>query len=566
MSRSFTQISEAQRMTRSRNGAELLVQCLETQGVKYIFGIPGAKVDAIFDVLADHGPRLILCRHEQNAAFMAGMYGLLSGTPGVCLVTSGPGVTNLVTGLSTATYDGYPLVALGGNVRRGMRHIKTHQSLNNVSVMKAVTKDSVEIYDGDSIPECIVNAFRQSAEPPLGATFISLPQDVLLGPVEAVPIPPVPPPAHSVAGADAIREVARRIDSAKLPVIFAGMFASRPDVTKALRDLLRRYPLPVVNTYEAAGVVSRDLFNCYAGSLGLFRNQPGDKLLQQADVVVTIGFDPAEYDPEVWNKGRTGTLIDIAEHRSVIDRYFQPALELMGDLAANLDALAEQLVSPTHDPTANPLVLQVQDALLMAKVEGGREDGFPIHPLRLIYELRSLIGDDVTVLCDIGSIYIWMARYFQAYEPYRLMFSDGQQTLGVALPWAIATCLARPGEKVVSMSGDGGFLFSAMELETAVREKCDFVHLVWCDGSYNMVKIQQELKYHRPFGVDFGPVDIVKYAEAFGAVGLRIRSADEIGPVLRQALNTRGPVLVEIPIDYSHNRELCTIVSENATV
>ena len=323
-------------MVKARNGAELLVQCLEAQGVKYIFGIPGAKVDTIFDVLADHGPQLILCRHEQNAAFMAGMYGLLTGTPGVCLVTSGPGVTNLVTGLSTATYDGYPLVALGGNVRRGLRHIKTHQSLDNVGVMKAVTKHSVEIYDGDSIPEAVVNAFRESSEPPLGATFISLPQDVLMGPVEAVPLSPVTPSVHGVAGADAIQEVARRINSARLPVIFAGMFASRPDVTAALRDLLRRYPVPVVNTYQAAGVVSRDLFNCYAGSLGIFRNQPGDKLLQQADVVLTVGFDPAEYDPEVWNKGRSGTLIDIAEHRSAIDRHFQPALELIGDMAANL--------------------------------------------------------------------------------------------------------------------------------------------------------------------------------------------------------------------------------------
>ena len=552
-------------MAKAKNGAELLVQCLEAQGVKYIFGIPGAKVDTIFDVLADHGPQLILCRHEQNAAFMAGMYGLLTGTPGVCLVTSGPGVTNLATGLSTATYDGYPLVALGGNVRRGLRHIKTHQSLDNVGALKAVTKHSVEIYDGDSIPEAVLNAFLESVEPPLGATFISLPQDVLMGPVEAVPLSPMMPSVHGVAGVDAIQEVARRLNSARLPVIFAGMFASRTDVTAALRDLLRQYPVPVVNTYQAAGVVSRDLFNCYAGSLGIFRNQPGDRLLQQADVVVTVGFDPAEYDPEVWNKGRSGTLIDIAEHRPAIDRHFQPSLELLGDMAANLRVLTRQLASRRDDPTATPLVLEVQDALLTAKVEGARESGFPIHPLRLIYELRHLIGDDVTVLCDIGSIYVWMARYFQSYEPYRLLFSNGQQTLGVALPWAIATCLARPDEQVISMSGDGGFLFSAMELETAVRQKCNFVHLVWCDGSYDMVKIQQVLKYHRPFGVEFGPVDIVKYAEAFGAVGLRIHSADEIGPVLRQALNTPGPVLVEVPIDYRHNQDLCAIVSENAT-
>ncbi len=552
-------------MTKAKNGAELLVNCLEEQGVKYIFGIPGAKVDTIFDVLADHGPRLILCRHEQNAAFMAGMYGLLTGTPGVCLVTSGPGVTNLATGLSTATYDGYPLVALGGNVRRGMRHIKTHQSLDNVGVLKPVTKDSVEVYDGDSIPEIVTNAFRLSATAPYGAAFISLPQDVLMNPVSAAPLKAMALSAGGIAAAGAMDEAARLINGAKMPVMFVGNFASRPAVTAAIRDLLARNPMPVVNTYQGAGVLPRDLFNCYAGSLGIFRNQPGDKLLQQADVVITIGFDPAEYDPEVWNKGRTGSLISIAEHMPAIDRHFQPTLELMGDMAGNIAGLAEKLTFAT-DPTANPLVMQVQDELLEAKLQGARESGFPIHPMRLIYELRNLIGDDVTVLCDIGSLYVWMARYFQTYEPNRLLFSNGQQTLGVALPWAIATCLARPEEKVVSMSGDGGFLFSAMELETAVREKCNFVHLVWRDGSYNMVKIQQVLKYGRPSGVDFGPVDIVKYAEAFGATGLRIDSADDIAPVLTRAMDTSGPVLVDIAVDYSHNQDLCAIVNEDAAL
>lgn len=550
-------------MQKAKNGAELLVQCLEEQGVKYIFGIPGAKVDTIFDVLVDHGPQLILCRHEQNAAFMAGMYGLLTGTPGVCLVTSGPGVTNLATGLSTATYDGYPMVALGGNVRRGMRHIKTHQSLDNVGVLKPVTKDSVEVYDGDSIPEIVVNSFRLSSIAPYGAAFISLPQDVLMNPVSAAPMKPFPLSVSGIASAEAIAEAARLINSAKMPVIFAGNFACRSAVTRAIRELLAKNPMPVVNTYQASGVLPRDLFNCYAGSLGIFRNQPGDRLLQQADVVITIGFDPAEYDPEIWNKGHSGALINIAEHMPAIDRYFQPTLELMGDMAATIDALAQKLTAGA-DLTANPLVMQVQDGLLEAKLQGAREAGFPIHPMRLIYELHNLIGDDATVLCDIGSIYVWMARYFQSYEPYRLLFSNGQQTLGVALPWAIAACLARPEEKVISMSGDGGFLFSAMELETAVREKCNFVHLVWRDGSYNMVKIQQVLKYGRPSGVEFGPVDIVKYAEAFGATGLRITCADDIAPVLTRALSTRGPVLVDIPIDYSHNQDLCAIVSEHA--
>jgi len=548
---------------KARNGAELLVQCLEEQGVKYIFGIPGAKVDTIFDVLADHGPRLILCRHEQNAAFMAGMYGLLTGTPGVCLVTSGPGVTNLATGLSTTTTDGYPLVALGGNVRRGMRHIKTHQCLDNVAVMKPVTKYAVEIYDGNIIPEVVANAFRQSMMPPLGATFISLPQDVLMGNVDASPIKTNQPGKEGTASTELIKKTAEIINKAKMPVIFAGVFSSRREVTGSLRKLLNEYPMPLVNTYQAAGVLPRELFNCYAGSLGLFRNQPGDRLLKEADVVITVGFDPVEYDPEVWNKDRKGIIISIDEHIPVIDRYYQPELELLGDMAANIDKLSSHLATRSDDPTANPLVMQVQDSLLEAKQQGARQSGFPVHPLRLIYELRNLIGDDVTVVCDIGSIYVWMARYFSIYEPHRLLFSNGQQTLGVALPWAIAATLARPYEKVISMSGDGGFLFSAMELETAVREKRNFIHLVWRDGSYDMVKIQQKLKYGRSFGVDFGQIDLVKFAEAFGAQGLRIDSANEITPVLSKALGMSGPVIVDVPVDYSNNESLCEVVKED---
>jgi acetolactate synthase-1/2/3 large subunit len=551
-------------ISNARNGAELLVQCLEEQGVKYIFGIPGAKIDTIFDVLADHGPRLILCRHEQNAAFMAGMVGLLTGTPGVCLATSGPGVTNLTTGLSTATCDGYPLVAMGGNVRRGMRHIKTHQCLDNIGVMQPVTKYAVEVYDGNSIPEVVVNAFRQSAMPPLGASFISLPQDVLTGTVDATPIKAIRSGGPGMFDIESVKKAAEIINNAKMPVIFAGVFASRREVVRALRNMLNEYPVPLVNTYQASGVLPRELFNCYAGSLGIFQNQPGDKLLEKADAIITIGFDPVEYDPEIWNKNMNGIIISIDEHTPVIDRYYQPEIELRGDIATNIEELARHLKPRTDDPTANPLVMQVQDALLEAKSLGARQSGFPIHPMRLIYELRNIIGDDVTVVCDIGSIYVWMARYFNSYEPHRLLFSNGQQTLGVALPWAIAATFARPGEKVISMSGDGGFLFSAMELETAVREKCNFVHLVWRDGSYDMVKIQQKLKYGRSFGVEFGHVDIVKYAEAFGATGLRINKADEIASVLLKALSLNGPVIIDVPIDYRDNAGLCAAVSEDA--
>jgi acetolactate synthase-1/2/3 large subunit len=443
-----------------------------------------------------------------------------------------------------------------------MRHIKTHQSLDNIGVMQPVTKYAVEIYDGNSIPEVVVNAFRQSRIPPLGASFISLPQDVLTGAVDAAPIKAIRSGGPGLFDVESVKKAAEIINNAKMPVIFAGVSAGRKKVVQALRSALNDYPVPVVNTYQASGVLPRELFNCYAGSLGIFQNQPGDKLLERADVIITIGFDPVEYDPEIWNKNMNGMIISIDDHTPVIDRYYQPEIELRGDIATNIEELAKYLRPRADDPTANPLVMEVQDALLKAKVLGAEQSGFPIHPLRLIYELRNLIGDDVTVVCDVGSLYVWMARYFNSYEPHRLLFSNGQQTLGVALPWAIAATLARPGEKVVSMSGDGGFLFSAMELETAVREKCSFVHLVWSDGSYDMVKIQQKLKYGRSFGVEFGHIDIVKFAEAFGATGLHINEADEIAPVLSKALSLNGPVIVDVPIDYKDNQSLCAAVSE----
>ncbi len=537
-----------------KNGAQLLVECLERHGVSYIFGIPGAKVDAVFDALYDSGPELILCRHEQNASFMAACIGRLTGSPGVVLVTSGPGVSNLTTGLATATTEGDPMVALGGAVPRSMLLKQTHQSMDNVSVMKPVTKSSVEVVVPESIPEVVANAFRLAKEPRGGATFISLPQDILNNPVTCEAAYPALYSKAGPAPQDAIESVAQIIDNASQPVLLLGLEASKPENTEAIRNLLAKTQIATIETFEAAGVISRNLVSCFVGRVGLFHNQPGDQLLKNADVVLTIGFDPVEYDPEVWNPDRNLKIIHLDDNYADVGRCYRPEYELIGDIATSVSKLSAQLNSGS---LKNPdLISELRNQLDSGIQKGAQLNGSPIHPLRFIHDLQSILDDDMTVISDVGSHYMWLARHLYCYRPHHLLFSNGQQTLGVALPWAMAASMVRPEEKIISISGDGGFLFSAMELETAVRHQCRFVHCVWRDGSYDMVGSQEQMKYGRRAGVNFGDVDLVKFAESFGAKGYAVRQADELIPTLKEALEINGPVLIDIPIDYRDNAEL----------
>jgi acetolactate synthase-1/2/3 large subunit len=537
------------------SGADLLIQCLEAQGVEYIFSIPGAKIDKVLDCLLDTRIKTILCRHEQNAALIAQGIGRMTGKAGVCLVTSGPGCTNLTTGLATADYEGDPVVALGGVVPLADRLKQAHQSLDTVSLFRPITRFAAEITTGQGIPEVIATAFRAAEGGRPGAAFVALPRDIMEAPAPFACPGRAQPPRLGCAAADLITESATLINSARVPVLFLGMLASTSSVAEAVRALLHKVPLPVVCTYQGAGVVPRDLLPCFAGRVGLSHNQPGDQLLDAADLVVTVGFDPIEYSPGMWNQGKKRPILHIDNTPAEMDSDYWPAVELIGDTAATITALAAQLVPQANLKDIAELGAATR-ALAEVREQGAKRNTSPVHPLRLIHELQQFLDEDATVLCDVGSIYTWMSRYFFSFQPRHFLTSNGQQTLGVALPWAIAACLVRPGKQVLSMSGDGGFLFSAQELETAVRLKCHFVHLVWTDGFYDMVKIQQEPKYGRSAVVHLGPIDVVKYAEAFGAVGMRIRTPEEIVPTLRKAFDMPGPVLIDVPIDYRDNHTL----------
>ncbi|RDB33416.1 acetolactate synthase AlsS [Exiguobacterium sp. RIT594] len=544
---------ESEKLVQKKTGADLVVDTLIEQGVDYIFGIPGAKIDSVFNVLQDRGPELIVARHEQNAAFMAQAIGRLTDKPGVVLVTSGPGASNLATGLVTANSEGDPVVAIAGAVTRADRLKRTHQSMDNQALFKPITNFSAEVQDADNIPEVLSNAFR-TAETTSGAAFVSIPQDVGLNEANVTSFKAVQTPKLGIAPEEWIDETATLIEQAKLPVLLLGMRSSQPRVVAAIRALLTRVSIPVVQTFQAAGTLSRELESNFYGRVGLFRNQPGDALLAEADLVLSIGYDPIGYDPKFWNQpSQERTLIHLDQMRAEIDHFYRPDRELVGDVAATINALSERLNALTLSESSTEFLRGLQQRLEERDIPPIAKDSPLTHPLYFMKTLREQIADDVTVTVDVGSHYIWMARHFRSYEPRHLLFSNGMQTLGVALPWAIAATLVRPGKKAVSISGDGGFLFSAMELETAVRLNAPLVHFVWRDSGFDMVAFQQEMKYNRKSGTSFGEVDLVKYAESFGAKGLRVNHPSELISVMEEAWQTDGPVIVDVPIDYSDN-------------
>ena len=419
-----------------QTSADLLLRSLVEQGTKFIFGIPGGKIMPTFDALNDLGPKLIVCRHEQNASFMAAAVGRLTGRPGVCLVTSGPGTSNVITGAATATSEGDPMVAIGGVVALGDTLKQVHQTMDSVAMMRPVTKYSVSIPTPDSAGEAVVNAFRAAMAPRPGAAFIAFPQDVQKAETKVIapgllslsPLGPAP--------AAEISKAAIKIQNAKQPVLLVGLGASEPRAAAAVRGLLKKFPMPVAGTFQGAGTVSRELAGLFCGRVGLFRNQPGDKLLALADVVVTVGYDPVEYGPEAWNVAGRAGIVHIDDYPCEIDNHYQPEIELRGSVEDTLSELAKLLKGSRFTPGAELQSIQAEWKALQNPAAPA--NGCLVHPLNFVVTLRKLVDDSTIIASDMGSHHIWMARHFFEFEPRKLLFSNGQQTLGVGIPWAMA--------------------------------------------------------------------------------------------------------------------------------
>jgi acetolactate synthase I/II/III large subunit len=545
-------------------GADVVVRMLEERGTKYVFGVSGAKIDKVFDALHDSTIQTVVCRHEQNAAFIAGGIGRMTGKAGVAIATSGPGVSNLVTGLATANSEGDPMVALAGAVAVEDRLKSLHQTMDSVSICKPVTKYAAEVDSPSSTAEVLAAAFRAAEYARPGAAFVSLPTDVMTSPARCKPIGLGSFNNQGRAAEASLHEAARLINSSKTPVVFLGLMASKPNAAGAIRAFLKDCPMPVVGTFQAAGAISHQFVPNFAGRVGQIANQPADELLNTADLVVTIGYDAVEYWPALWNKGQDRSIVHIDVVPAEIENDYDPAVELIGCIEETLPSLTPLLHRPPIDAASKELMTRISRDREQMLAEAAALSSVPIHPLRLIAELQDILTPDVTVCSDMGSFSIYLARYLYSFRARQLLISNGQQTLGVALPWGIAATLVRPNEKVLSISGDGGFLFSANELETAVRLKSHLVQLIWIDGSYDMVGSQEQIKYNRRSGVDFGPVDVVRFAEAFGATGLRIDHPNQIATMLREAFDLPGPVLVGAHVDYKQNVKLFEQVHEGS--
>lgn len=549
-------------MEKKLYGADVVIDSLKKHGINLVFGIPGAKIDRLFEGLdgqdSEDAPKLIVTRHEQNAAFMAQAYGRLTRKTGVAIATSGPGVGNLATGIMTANAEGDPMLAIGGQVQRKDLHRATHQSTLSTEIMAPITQYSAEIQDPNNISEIMANAFEASQDARKGAAFVSLPQDVDDAEVTEKPLPIYETPKMGPADPNDLQKLVELIKNSKMPVILVGQRGADEEITTALRKLLSDYSLPVVETYQAAGVVSRDLEQqSYFGRIGLFRNQVGDQLLQQSDLVIAVGYDPIEYEPRNWNKEGNLRIVNLDTLPAQIDNHYTPIMQLVGNIATSLTELDKLLKGYEYPVAATEQLTKYKQELDQDKKIQVPASNDASHPLAVVHAIQENVTDDMHVALDVGSHYIWMARHFRCYQPRHLLISNGMQTLGVGLPWAMVAAMLYPKHKSVAVCGDGGFLFSGAELATAVQHHLNVVTIVWNDGGhYDMVKFQEEMKYPQAAGVKFGNVDIVKYAESFGATGLRVNKPADLTKVLSQAFNIDGPVVVDVPVDYSNNKEL----------
>src|SRR3954470_6378548 len=390
-------------------GAELVVRVLEAQGVSHVFGIPGAKIDAVFNALVDSKIKTVVCRHEQNAAFIAGGIGRMTGKAGVAIVTSGPGVSNLVTGLATANSEGDPIVALGGAVDVAETLKQVHQTMDAVSIMKPVTKFSATVGASAQVNEVLINAFRAAESGRPGAAYVNLPKDLMEAPsVHDVIAPPAfsgPGPADEAA----LAEAARLINAAENPVVLLGLYASKPVNAAAVQDFIGRSNLPVVGTFQSAGAVSAHLLNNFGGRVGQLANQPADRLLDSADLVITIGYDPIEYSPSLWNRDNARKLLHVDVLPADLDNSYRPTVELQGNIAATLKLLTLQLKREHRSALSEDILRRIKSYRDDLANRAAGLGGTPIHPMRLVHELEPLLGTDITLCLDMGSFHLWMA-------------------------------------------------------------------------------------------------------------------------------------------------------------
>ena len=530
--------------------SELFVRCLENEGVENIFGIPGEENIDVMDVLLDSTVRFITTRHEQGAAFMADVYGRLTGRAGVCLATLGPGATNLVTPVADANMDHAPVVAIAGQAATTRMHKESHQYLDLVSLFRPITKYSVQIREPEVIPEIVRKAFKIAEAEKPGVSFIDFPENIAGSEIQDKQpllvqraLPPAPP-------AEKVRQAAAIISEAAFPIIMVGNGAIRSGAAAQVVHFAEALNIPVASTFMAKGVIP----SSHELSLGAVGLQARDFVMcgfDRADVIICIGYDMIEYHPHLWHKDKDRKIIHIDAHPAEVDEHYIVAAGVIGDIGTALPEISA-LASRQEQFAAGALRRTILDEL----AECAEDPGFPMKPQRIIWDLRKTLSDRDIVISDVGAHKMWMARMYQAQQPNTCIISNGFASMGIGVPGAIAAKIAFPDRVALTVTGDAGFLMNSQEIETALRIGTPIVILVWTDSEYGLIKWHQLRHFGRASNITFRNPDFVKYAESFGAKGYRVEAASELAPILSQAIADDTVVVIDCPVVYAENMKL----------
>lgn len=530
------------------NTAELLVRCLEAEGVEYVFGLPGEENLHVLEALKDSSIQFITTRHEQGAAFMADVYGRLTGRAGVCLSTLGPGATNLMTGVADANLDRAPLVAITGQVGTDRMHIESHQYLDLVAMFSPVTKWNAQIVRPSNTAEIVRKAFKIAQSEKPGAVHIDLPENIAAMPVVGKPLS-ADHIEKTYASFHSIEKAAAAINDAVNPLILVGNGAIRANAAEMLTKFATRLNIPVANTFMGKGVMP------YPHPLALWAVglQQRDYIscgFDKADLVIAIGYDLIEYSPKKWNPKGEIPVIHIGSTPAEVDSSYVPIAEAVGDIS---DSLQEILYRCDRDGKPEPYALTLREEIRGDYAQYAKDEGFPIKPQKLIYDLRQVMGADDIVISDVGAHKMWMARHYHCHRPNTCIISNGFAAMGIAIPGAIAAKLVHPDRKIVAVTGDGGFMMNCQELETALRVGTAFVTIIFNDGGYGLIEWKQENQFGHSSFIKFGNPDFVKFAESMGLKGYRVTSAIDLIPTLKEALEQDVPAVIDCPVDYSEN-------------
>lgn len=541
----------------SKTTAKLLVECLEEEGVRYIFGIPGEENLAILEALKDSKIQFITVRHEQGAAFMADVCGRLTGKAGVCLSTLGPGATNLITGVADADSDGAPLVAISGQVHTDKMHITAHQYLDLRAMFEPITRRAYTVVRPSTMTEIVRLAFKYAEMEKPGATFIDIPVNVASMPAPAGEAPlrhqQVVPERAPIADIEA---AAARIAKAENPVILAGSGVIRAGAARALTKFAEQLKIPVINTMMAKGAIPFD--HPYAfWTVGIPMMDYQNRILERASQVIAIGYDIIEYAPMKWYTPGTD-IIHIDMRPADINKNYQPSVSVVGDITDSLMRILAE-AKREKEPVA---ALKLRRRMVEEYEAYADDNSYPVKPQRVLYDVRHVMGRSDIVISDVGANKVWIARHYQCYEPNTCIISNGFATMGIAVPGAVAAKLVYPDRKILAITGDAGFLMNCQEFETAVRIGTNFVTVIFNDRSYGLIKWKQQMQYGEALYVDFDNPDFVKFAESMGVIGWRVEKTEDFLPMLKKAFQQEKPVIIDCPIDYRENMKLTEHLKE----